>query len=125
MKRWLVGALLLLLACTSNENGAAHPGTLTLTLASGGSSDGALVVIVSGGPVTSVAAPANYQVASNADGEGTHLMVVGNITTGVVATLTVPDVTRASAYVATVIQASDRSSFGLLDAAHYRLTITP
>src|ERR1019366_6608404 len=84
MNRFLVSALLVLVACSGNESAASHAGTLTLTLTSGGSSDGALVMIVSGGPVTSVSAPGSYQVASNADGEGTHIMVVGNIAPGVV-----------------------------------------
>lgn len=125
MKRLLALALLLLAACTANDNGTSRAGTLTLTLTSGGSSDGALVVIVSGGPVTSVSAPAGYQIASNADGEGTHVLIVGSVTTGVVATLAVPDVSRASAYVATVTQAADRTTFGLLDVARYHITVAP
>ena len=125
MKRLVIGVLLFLAACTS-DNGASPPsGTLTVSLTSAGSTDGAIVLIVSGGPVTSVDAPSGYQIASHADGEGTHLMVVGNIVLGALATITVPDLSRASGYVATIVQVSDRNTFALLDAAKYRVTLAP
>ena len=123
MKRTVAAGLLLV--CATTDNGTPHAGTLSLTLTSGGTTDGAVVVIVSGGPVTSVAAPAAYQVASNADGEGTHIMVLGNIGSGVIATITVPDASQAGAYVATVVQVSDRGTFVLLDPVRYHVTLAP
>lgn len=125
MKRIALAAIILLAGCATDAGNAVHSGTLTLSLVGGGTSDGALVIVVSGGAVTSVGAPASYQVASNADGEGTHIMVVGNLVAGPIATIVVPDLTRASAYVVTVMQAADRSSFALLDAARYHVTIAP
>lgn len=121
----LLAALLLVAACANDTANRAQSGTLTLTLTAGGVNDGALVLIVSGAPITSVDAPAGYQIASNADGQGTHIMVMGNIATGVIATISVPDVARASAYAVTVVQAADRTSFSLLDAAHYHVTVSP
>jgi hypothetical protein len=52
-------------------------------------------------------------------------MIVGSVTSGVLATLHVPDVSRASAYVVTVEQVADRDSFGLLDPARYQVTVGP
>jgi hypothetical protein len=67
--------------------------------------------------------PAEYQIASNTDASGTHIMIVGNISSGVVATLHVADISRASGYVATVEQVADRNSFALLDAARDQVTV--
>jgi hypothetical protein len=124
MKRCLVALSLLLAACAGGDAGAARAGTLTLRLAGGTGNDGAVLVIVSGGPVSSVDASAAYQVATNTDGAGTHVMVVGNLTAGAIATINVPDASRAPAYVATVVQVSDRTSFALLDPARYQVTIS-
>ena len=52
-------------------------------------------------------------------------MVMGNIAAGQLATISVPDVSRASAYVVTVEQVADRDSFGLLDPARYQVTVGP
>ncbi|MGH7524384.1 MAG: hypothetical protein ACREK8_08765 [Gemmatimonadales bacterium] len=119
---------LLLFACATACGGtqeSVEPGALTLTLTSGGPNDGAMVVLVSGGPVLSVDGAAGYQVAANADARGTHVMIVGNIASGALATLHVADVSRASAYVVTVEQVADRSSFALLDPVRDQVSIGP
>jgi hypothetical protein len=123
VRRLVLVVAALVAACGTDSGSAPRPGTLTLTLASGGTSDGAVVVLVSGGPVLSVDGPAEYQIASNTDASGTHIMIVGNISSGVVATLHVADISRASGYVATVEQVADRNSFALLDAARDQVTV--
>jgi hypothetical protein len=125
MKRRLLFALIGVLACSGDNANTPHAGSLTLTLASGGPSDGALLLLVSGGPITGVTSPAGYEIGSTTDARGTHIMVVGNVTAGAVGTITIPDVSRASAYVVTVEQVADRTSFGLLDPAAYRVTVGP
>lgn len=125
MKRLVLAGLVLVAACSADAGNAAQAGTLTLSLTAAGPNDGAIVVVVSGGSVVSVDAPAGYQIASNSDGGGTHVMIVGSVTSGVLATLHVPDVSRASAYVVTVEQVADRDSFGLLDPARYQVTVGP
>lgn len=124
MRRRLVGLCLLLAACAGTDTGASRAGVLTLRLAGATGNEGAVVVIVSGGTVSSVDAPASFQVAANTDGAGTHVMVVGNLAAGAIATITVPDVSLASAYVATVVQAADRTSFALLDPVRYQVTVS-
>lgn len=125
MKRLVLAGFVLVAACSADAGNAAQAGTLTLSLTAAGPNDGAIVVVVSGGSVVSVDAPAGYQIASNSDGRGTHVMIVGSVTSGVLATLHVPDVSRASAYVVTVEQVADRDSFGLLDPARYQVTVGP
>jgi hypothetical protein len=123
MRRLPLVALALAAACGTDSGGAPQPGTLNLTLASGGTNDGAIVVLVSGGPVLSADGPAGYQVASNTDDRGTHVMIIGSLTNGVLATLNVADVSRASAYVVTVEQVADRNTFALLDPARDQVTV--
>lgn len=113
-----------LAACGGDDPTAtAKPGVLTLTLSGAGGNDGALVVTVSGGPINDVHGVDGVELSRNTDASGTHLLLLGNITEGIVARLDVPDVSKAAAYVATVDQAADRTTFGLLDAASYRLVV--
>ncbi|MES2306233.1 MAG: hypothetical protein V4558_12035 [Gemmatimonadota bacterium] len=122
------GLLLLSLfaaACGGEAIAPARPGTLTLQLTTPNANDGALVVVISGGTVSTVHPAGNLEVVRQADGSGTHLLLVGDVTAGIVATIDVPDIARASAYVAVVEQAADRTSFALLDPAAYRITIVP
>lgn len=123
MRRALLLVALFGAACSANDT-APQPGTLTLSLPAAGPNDGAVVILLSGGPVTSVTPLQGFQAATNADGEGTHVMIVGELTAGAIATIAVPDVSRAAAYVATVQQVSDRTSFALLDPVGYRAAIT-
>jgi hypothetical protein len=123
MRRYLACVSVLLAACAGGDTGVTRVGALTLRLAGGAGNDGAIVVIVSGGAVLSVDASAGYQVATNTDGTGTHVMVVGNLAAGAIATINVPDVSQAPAYVATVVQVADRTSFALLDPVRYQVTI--
>lgn len=103
----------------------AVPGTLTIHLASAGTNDGAMVLVVSGGAVMSIQAVGSYEVTSNTDGAGVHLMVVGNLAAGALVRLQVPDISRASDYLAIISQVADRTNFGLVDATGYRVTIDP
>ena len=111
--------------CGGTQGSAPEPGALTLTLTSGGSNDGAMVVLVSGAPVLSVDGAAGYQVAASTDARGTHVMIVGSIATGALATLHVADISHASAYAVTVEQVADRSSFALLDPARDQVSLGP
>ncbi|MES2125043.1 MAG: hypothetical protein V4503_10200 [Gemmatimonadota bacterium] len=123
MKRF-IGVLALLVACGGETTAPPTPGTIVLSLGSPGVNDGAIVVVVSGGPVNVVHPAGDLELARQSDGSGTHLMLVGDVAEGVLATIEVPDISRASAYVATVEQVADRTTFALLDPAPYHVTIT-
>ena len=125
MRRLACLALLLVAACSGDSTSPAHPGHLALTLTTAGTSDGAIVLVVSGGPVLDVTAPGAYQVASSAAPDGTHIMIVGDLSSGLLATIGVPDLSHAPAYVVTVQQVADRNSFGLLDPARDQVTSAP
>jgi hypothetical protein len=118
-----LGCLLVLLTACHATVPTAVPGTLTVQLVSAGTNDGALVLLVGGGPVTSIEAVGGYEVTSNTDAAGVHLMVVGNLATGALVRLHVPDISRANDYLAIITQVADRSNFGLLDGTGYGVTI--
>lgn len=125
MKRLFLG-LCLLTACGGGEVVAVStPGSLTLTLHTPGLNDGALVLVVSGGPVNAVHGSGALDVVKQTDGSGTHLMFIGDLAEGVIATIDIPDIGTAKAYVATVVQVADRTNFSLLDSGPYQLIIAP
>lgn len=125
MRRLWLG-LLALAACGGGDTTAPPtPGTLTLRLTTPNNNDGALVVVVSGGAVNALHAAGSLEIARQSDGAGTHLLVVGDLGEGVLATIEIPDISRANAYVATLEQVADRTTFALNDPVGYRLTITP
>lgn len=123
MRRWLFVAAFVVTACSSDSHSGPHAGTLTLRLVRGGTNDGALVLVISGGSVSTVTAGAGYVVTSSTDGRGTHLLVTGDVAPGVLAAVTVPDISLASAYTVTVEQAADRSTFALLDPIAYQAEV--
>ena len=125
MKRVTGMGLLLLLGCSSHDAVSVHAGTLAVSLTTAGANDGAVVLVVSGAPVSSVAAAGGYDVTANTDGQGTHILVMGNVTAGAVAMINVPDLSLASTYVVTVEQVADRDNYGLLDPARYRASVGP
>lgn len=121
MKRAVL-AILLLGACHATVPSAV-PGTLTVRLAGAGANDGAMVLVVSGGAVNSVDAVNGYEITSSTDSAGVHVMVVGNLADGALVRLHIPDLALANRYVAVIAQVADRSSYGLVDAAGYRVTV--
>jgi len=124
MKRlWLL--IPMLAGCAGDATAPPTPGTLTIRLATPNQNDGAVVVVVSGGPVNTVHAAGAFEVARQTDGAGTHVLVVGDLTEGPLVTIDIPDRSRANAYLATLEQVADRTTFALLDPASYHLTIAP
>ena len=116
--------LLLLLATAgcSADREPSGPGTLDIDLEAAPTDDGALVITVSGGAVTSVASDRG-EVTDRTDGAGTHILFTGPLTTGTVATLEVPDVALARNYVVTVEQIASSSTFALLDPGQVRIRV--
>lgn len=123
--RVALAGVIIVTGCGGEGVAPATPGTLSLRLATPNANDGALVVVISGGPVSAVHATGGLEVAREVDGAGTHLLIVGDLVEGVLATIDIPDIAHANAYVAVVEQVADRTSFGLLDAAGYHLTLVP
>ncbi|MGE0556036.1 MAG: hypothetical protein AB7R55_21620 [Gemmatimonadales bacterium] len=114
-------ALLAGLGC-GGEPPTTGPEAGSFTVAYGGPSttDGAVLVLITGGPVESVSPLGGYQLASGPAGtNATRVVVTGSLTAGDVFTIRVPDVAALGSYVARVEAAADRNTFALADPASY------
>lgn len=122
MKRILVAGLLVLgAACGSKKPDPVGPvaGDLTVSYAGPSQTDGALLLLVTG-TVTAVKAAGGYQVASAPAGPtSTRVVVTGQLATGDILKLSVPDVAAAATYSVKVEAAADRNTFALGDFSAY------
>lgn len=119
------------LSCGDNDNGSTGPadpvaGTLTLALDTPYPDDGALLLRLEGPDMTQVglAAPDLY-LRHLEDGSGVTAVFVGDVTSGDLLTFRVPDVSRVSAYSATMLEAADRSNALRGSLAEYSLAVAP
>jgi len=125
MRRALFAGTILALSAglgCSGEPPTTGPQAGNLTVAYGGPSttDGALLVLITGGPVESVSALGGYQLASASAGtNATRVVLTGSLSVGDIFTVRVPDVAALSSYVARVEAAADRNTFALADPASY------
>lgn len=130
--RWNLALALLALAaagaCTGGDGGTdpeprVEPGVLTVALATPHTGDRAIVVTVSGPAITSVEAGSTGYVAHSRTVSGTlRAAVFGPLASGPLLRIQVPDVAKASAYSATVVEVSDAGN-ALRDPAGYTLTV--
>jgi len=113
------------LAC-GDKNGPSGPvaGDLTVSYSSPSVSDGALLLLIQGGPVASVRAAGSQQVASASAGVNLQRVVVtGDLTSGDILRIAVPDVAAVASYAVQVEAAADRTTFSLNDPVSYRATV--
>jgi hypothetical protein len=128
VKHLLVAALALTLggfACGGDGGGQnSGGGDLLVTYFQGGPEPGALLLTISGGPVTDVKSTGGQQVSFSTPFAGTtKVVVLGTLGNGDLLKITVPDVAQATSYTAHVNQAADKSTFGLLEPGRYTLTV--
>ena len=119
------------ISCGDDDNGSTGPpdpvaGTLTLSLDTPHADDGALLLRLDGPDITQVrlAAPGLY-LRFLEDQTGVTAVFVGDVTSGDLLTFRVPDVSRSSAYNATMLEAADRSNALRASLAEYTLAVTP
>ncbi len=118
-------ALGLVAGCGTKQPVGPVAGELVVTLTSPGAADGAVLLRLVG-PVDEVKAERGYLVESAALSDGiTRIVVVGTITTGPVARISIPDMSQASQYFGLVEQVADRGSYALLSVAGYSVSVAP
>jgi hypothetical protein len=101
----------------------AEPGVLTVALATPNSGDRAIVVTVSGPAIASVEAGSTAYVAHSRTVSGSvRAAVFGPLASGPLLRIQVPDVAKAAAYSATVVEVSDAGN-ALRDLAGYTLSV--
>lgn len=121
----VLAACVLLAGCGTKEPVGPVAGELVVTLTSPGAADGAVLLRLVG-PVDEVRAERGFLVESAAlPGGITRIAVVGTITSGAVARISIPDMSQAGQYFGLVEQVADRGSFALLSVAGYSVSIAP
>ncbi len=121
----LLIALVISAACGSKKPDPVGPvsGDLTVSYVGPSQTDGAFLLLVTGS-VTAVKSAGAYQVASAAAGPtATRVVVTGQLVTGDIIRLTVPDVNAASTYSARFEAVADRNTFALGDLSSYSATV--
>lgn len=106
-------------ACAGDTDG---PTRLHVILDNGPATAGAMVVTISGGPVSGLSSPGG-ELTQFTDARGTHVLLAGPLTEGELLSFDIPDASTARAYVATVDQVADGGTYALLDAGVVRLRI--
>jgi hypothetical protein len=110
--------------CSSEPSGPV-PTTLDVNFSTAADDDGAVLFTISGGPVDSVDA-AGYRVyLARVDSNTLRVIVAGQIGSGIVARIHIPDDTRLPQYSATLNQVAARASYVQRDPATYSLGLTP
>lgn len=90
----------------------------------GGPEAGALLFTISGGPVENVTAENDEHVSFVSTTPGTtRVAVIGNLGTGTILKVRVPDLSVARNYTVRVDQVADRVTFALINPEPHTLTI--
>lgn len=120
-----IGTLVLLAGCGGDGTPPSQAGDLTVSYFQGGPAAGALLATISGGPVESVTPEHNEKVAFASPAPGvTRVVVTGDLATGIILRVRVPDVSRVSDYRVSIEQVADKVTFSLIDPASHTLTIS-
>jgi hypothetical protein len=119
-------------SCTNEEGGPTEPegpapttGTLSVQLTSPNANDGGVMFTVSGGTITAVTSTAYSIFTAQPSSSIRKVVVVGNVTSGVLVTLAVPDVSQAGQYTVVLEQASARDTYAQQNLSGYSLQVVP
>jgi hypothetical protein len=120
--RALLLSLALLSGCTNNTGPGA--GALNVSLSSAQHDDGAVMITVYGGPVDSVES-LGFPIYAVRVADSVRFIVTGNLGSGPIARVHVPDGREAPQYRAKLTQAAARGSYLQRDPATYGISLIP
>ena len=121
---FLLCSLSALVGCSHDTN-EPTAGILKANLASPNTDDGAVLFTVSGGPVDSVVAGGHQVYFALLDATSLRVVVIGEVGSGTLATVYIPDNRLASSYSVTVNQVAARVSYAQRNPASYSLSLAP
>lgn len=121
--RSLVPLVLAALLTTCSGSEPAGPGWLHVRLASPVTDDGGVMFVVRGAPIDSVRSGFADLYTSHVGTSEWEIIVVGNVSSTVVARLWVPDLDAVARYSATVEQVASGVTFAQRAVDGYRLTV--
>lgn len=124
---WAIVAVtgLSVLAACSNEPTGPVGGALSVTLTTSNDDDGAVLFTISGGSVDSVEGVGYSLHSARIDPTTLRVIATGNLRTGAIARIHIPDNRQVSRYSATVNQVAVRSTYGQRDPTSYSLALAP
>jgi hypothetical protein len=120
--RLRLAAVISLAACGSGGTSPAA-GTLTVSLTTPNSNDGAVLFTVTGGPVESVESDAHLVYTARLDANTLRVIVIGQVAAGPIARIQIPDRDQATHYAATVLEVASRKTYLQRDPEAYRVTL--
>lgn len=126
MSRRLVLACLLglvPLGCSNNTGPTSV--ALNVSLSSPNTDDGAVLMTISGGPVDSVEAVGYAVFTARAGAETLRLIVTGNLGSGPIARIHIPDSRLVSRYSAKIGQVAVRATYAQRDPVSYSASLLP
>jgi hypothetical protein len=124
VSRWgvVLGLGLAGLGGCSSEAPGPGSATLSLSLSSPAQDDGAVLLTITGGPVDSIEAP-GYRIYSTSPEANTYRVIIaGQLVSGPIARVHIPDERRSADYAAIVEQVAARDSYRQRDPAGYGLS---
>jgi hypothetical protein len=107
------------------EGPAPASGMLSVQLTSPNVNDGGVMFTVSGGTITSVSSSSYTIYTAEPSTSIRKVVVVGNVTSGILVTIAVPDVSRVGQYTAVLEQASARDTYAQQNLSAYSLQVVP
>jgi hypothetical protein len=99
--------------------------TLTVEFVTPAEDDGAVLFTISGGPVDSVEAAGYAVYQARIDPTTVRVILSGELTSGAIAHIHIPDDRRLSLYSATLDQVAARATYIQRDPTPYALTLGP
>lgn len=125
LNRWGIALLLgAALGCGDGGQPPSPAGDLSISYFQGGPRAGAILFTISGGPVEQVTAENSELVSFASPAPGTtRVVVTGDLGTGTLLRVRVPDLSQAGNYTVRVDQVADRITFSLIDPGPHTLTI--
>jgi hypothetical protein len=121
-RRALLGMVLVGLGGCSAEAPGPATATLSLSLASPAQDDGAVLLTLSGGPVDSIETPEYRLYSIPVDANTYRVIIAGQLSSGLIARVHIPDERRSAEYTALVEQVAARGTYRQQDPAGYRLS---
>jgi hypothetical protein len=115
-------SLVPLAGCSNNTGPTAA--ALNLSLSSPNADDGAVLLTISGGPVDSVEAVGYGVYMARPGAETVRLIVTGELASGTIARIHVPDSRQMSSYSAKILQVAART-YAQRDLVSYTASLIP
>lgn len=124
----MIAGALALVSTTCNdsptEGSAPVKGYLEITMTTPANDDGGIMLIVTGGVVDSARSSYPNVLSRSESASSARIIVGGNLTSGKIAEIWVPDTRKVAQYTASVLEVAARGTFVQRSIGGYSVTVT-